>query len=137
MEWFKKLLGAVRPEKPAQASTVRKEPSGIYVVRLCGVLSKGTQDNIQKLAVAAIEKGAQNLKVLVLLADFRGWRKGDDWGDLEFLAQYGNDIAKLALVGREDTKEAVMLFVLAGQRKSEVRYFDLGQEDAARAWLAT
>jgi len=135
MDWLKKLLGRDKPAATVTA-TLRKELGNLYVLRIGGLVNKATVDNIQAVARRDIEAGAKGLKVMLILQDFRGWKRGDDWGDLEFFAKYEQQIAKLAVVGESRWKDETLLFLGAGRRTGEVRYFSDGQEAAGRAWLA-
>lgn len=135
MDWLKKLLGRDKPAATVTA-TLRKEPGNLYVLRIGGLVNKATVDNIQAVARRDLEAGAKGLKVLLILQDFRGWKRGDDWGDLEFFAKYEQQIAKLAVVGESRWKDETLLFLGAGRRTGEVRYFSDSQEAAGRAWLA-
>ena len=94
MNWLKRLLG-MAPAAPSVTATFRRESDGLYVLRIGGTLNKATLDNVQSLGQRAIEAGARNLKVLLFLEDFRGWKRGDDWGDLDFFARHEADIAKV------------------------------------------
>ena len=134
MEWLQKLLGKT-PSKPSVTATFRREADGVYSLWIGGVLNKATLDNIQAMARRDIEAGARNLKVLLFLDDFRGWKRGDDWGDLDFFSRYEEHISKIAVVGEERWKEETLLFLGAGRRHGEVRYFQKHFEGQAKAWL--
>ena len=136
MQWLKDLLGLVaRDEAPTNRVTVRKEAGSLFVCRISGVLNKAAVDQMQALSVREIEKGIKDIRMLLILSDFKGWRKGDAWGDLDFFMTYGNLISKIAVVGDTRWQEPVRCFLLAGQRRGEVRYFPPEQEAGARAWL--
>lgn len=135
MKWLSNLFGGGKATPVA--ATMRKEAGGLYVLRIGGVLNKATVDHIQAIAVQVIERGAKDLKLLVILGGFQGWRKGDDWGDVDFVASHGDDIARIAAVGDAQWKEEMLIFLLAGRRRADVRYFTPEQESQARAWLAS
>ncbi|HAL92515.1 MAG TPA: STAS/SEC14 domain-containing protein [Verrucomicrobia bacterium] len=135
MNWLKKLLGKT-PDKPSVTAAFRKEPNGVYALRIGGVLNKATLDNVQAVARHNIEAGAKDLKVLLFLEDFRGWKRGDDWGDLDFFARHESSIAKIAVVGEPRWEAETLLFLGAGRRHGEARFFPKHFEGKARAWLA-
>lgn len=135
MSWLNQLLGRAPARPPAPAS-FRRETSGVYALRIGGVLSKATLDNLQAVARHNIEAGARDLKVLLLLDDFRGWKRGDDWGDLDFFSRYEEFIAKIAVVGAPHWEAETFLFLGAGRRRGQVRYFPPHYEGKARTWLA-
>jgi hypothetical protein len=83
------------------------------------------------------ELGASDVKVLILLTDFLGWKRGNDWGDLDFFAKYDQKIARIAVVGDRRWETEMMMFLAAGYRKGEVRFFDPQEGTKARVWLAS
>ena len=135
MKWLKKWFGSA-PAAPSVTASFRKEAGGIYVLRIGGTLNKATLDNIQAVARHNIEAGAKGLKVLLHLDDFRGWKHGDIWGDLDFFSRYEQNIAKIAVVGEPRWEAETLLFMGAGRRTGQVRYFPPHYEGRARAWLA-
>ena len=135
MKWLQKLFGAA-PAAPAVTASFRKETGGVYTLRIGGTLNKATLDNIQAVARHNIAAGAKDLKVLLILEDFRGWKRGEDWADLEFFSQYEACIARIAVVGEARLEEETLLFLGAGRRRGAVRYFPPHYEGKARAWLA-
>lgn len=138
MNWLMKLLGCggAKPA-PETVATVQKLPGNIYVLRLGGTLNKATLDRIQAIAAQDIERGAKELKLLVILNDFKGWRRGDDWGNIDFFAQYEAFITRIAVVGEAGREAETMAFLGANHRTGEVRFFTTGHEAEARAWLVT
>lgn len=137
MNWLRNLLGRRgQPAAPAFAATLQKE-AGIYVLRIGGMIGKETVDRIQAVAARDIERGAKDLRVLILLSDFQGLRRSDSWGNIDFLAQYGNDIARIAAVGEAQWETDMLMFLAAGFRKGEVRYFAPEEESKARVWLVS
>ena len=138
MNWFQKLKEAIGSKpKMTTTATLLKEPGGIYALRILGVLSKSTNDQIQAVAKRDIDAGATDLKVLIVLENFRGWKKGDDWSDIGFFAQYEANFSRLAVVGEPRWEAETLLFLGAKRRTGEVRYFETTQEAAARAWLTS
>lgn len=136
MEWLKKLLGIEKQEAaPMDVVTVKREAPDLYVFRISGVLSKTAVDKMQALARREIDRGTKDLKTLIILAGFKGFQKGGAWGDLDFFMEYGDAIAKIAVVGEARWQEHIMVFLLADRRRGEVRYFAPEQEAQARAWL--
>jgi hypothetical protein len=136
MNWLKRLLGGKAAKAaPETVATVQKLPGNIYVLRLGGKLNKATLDRIQAIAAQDIERGAKSLKILIILSDFKGWRQGDDWGNIDFFAQYEAFITRIAVVGEAARGAEAMAFLGANHRTGEVRFFTTGQEAQARAWL--
>jgi lysozyme family protein len=137
VNWLKTLLGRRgQSAAPAFAATLQKE-AGVYVLRISGMIGKETVDRIQAVAARDIESGAKDLKVLILLSDFQGLRRSDNWGNIDFFAQYGKEVAKIAAVGEARWETDILMFLAAGYRKGEVRYFAPEEESKARAWLVS
>jgi len=136
MNWLKKLLGISDPETgPISTATLTKEAGNMYALRIGGKLSKSTVDHIQAVAAKDIERGAKDLKILVVLTDFLGWKGGADWGDINFFIQYESNISKIAVVGEARWEVETLAFLGAGRRTGQVKYFKTGQDVQARAWL--
>lgn len=128
--------GGRKIPEPNSVVTLQKKDGNVYEIRLGGVLNKATADRIQTVAMQEIEKGKKDLKVLIILNGFKGWQAGDNWGDIDFFATYGDVITKIAAVGEAKWKDPMMIFLLAERRRAEVRYFTSELESQARTWLA-
>lgn len=137
MNWFKKLLGGEANVAGSESSVTLDREGDLYVLQVSGALSKGALDRIQTRAGMDMDRGATQLKVMLVLHNFRGWRRGDDWADLDFFAKYEQNIAKIAVVGDPKWETEVLMFLASGRRKGEVRFFAPDRADGARAWLAT
>jgi hypothetical protein len=135
MKWLRSLFGGVRKSAPPFIATVQKESGNVYAIRIGGVLTKQTTDRIQTILLVEIERGGKDLKLLVNLSGFEGWRKGDEWGDTDFFGRYADDIARIAAVVEERWREQALI-LLAGRRRGEVHYFTPEEGRQARAWLA-
>ena len=117
--------------------SIKREGTNTYVLRIGGLLNKATVSNVEELARRDIDGGARDLKVLLLLQDdFLGWKKGDNWGDLDFFSEHGDHIAKIAVVGEARWEEQSLVFLGAGNRRGEVRFFQPDEAEKARGWLA-
>jgi hypothetical protein len=112
------------------------ESSGSLVsVKIKGELKKSELDQIQALAIELIKRWGK-VRVLVILEDFQGWERGENWGDITFAVEHDNDIEKVAIVGEESWKEPVLAFFGKPFRKLSIEYFDPSQLARARAWVA-
>ncbi len=79
--------------------------------------------------------GSGKIKILFIMKDFHGWDLGAVWQDMKFAAKHCRDIEKVAMVG-EDEWEKWMATICKPFTLSSIKYFDAGEEDAARTWLA-
>jgi hypothetical protein len=73
---------------------------------------------------------------LLLLENFTGWERGEQWGDTDFFFSHRNDFEKIAVVGNPRWEAQVMAFTGAGLRKGPVKFLPATGESEARAWLA-
>ncbi len=121
-------------------ATIRQDKSGIWVVHISGALRKEEVDAIQaagiKKAGLDVPHPGDDVKLLVLVAeDFQGWVGGEVWNDMTFFVQYGDRIAKIAIVGDPKWESRMLMFTGAGFRRAPVMYFPESQLSEAYDWL--
>ena len=104
------------------------------LLRINGELRKSELDAVQtEFAGKFARVGA--VKLLVLLENFAGWKRGDEWSDTDFFVKHGDDIEKIAVVGHPRWEAQVLAFTGAGLRKAPVKFFPETGEGEARTWL--
>ncbi len=106
----------------------------VLEVRLTGTLVKKDYE----VFVPAVERMAQEhgkIRMLVEMHEFHGWTAGAGWEDIKFGAKHFNAIERLAIVG-EKKWEKLMAAFWKPFTTAQVRYFDHGALDEARAWIA-
>ncbi|MDG2013175.1 MAG: STAS/SEC14 domain-containing protein [Pirellulaceae bacterium] len=86
-------------------------------------------------AVANMISEDGKIKILFTMHEFHGWEVGAVWEDIKFATKHCSDISKIAMVG-EHTWEKWMAAICKPFTMSSIKYFDTGQEEEARAWLA-
>jgi hypothetical protein len=74
------------------------------------------------------------VNVLAQFHDFQGWDLHALWDDICFATTHCLKIKRIALVG-ETSWEKWMAAVCKPFTMAKLRYFDVSQFDAARAWL--
>ena len=116
------------------AVAIQQESDDTYVIRINGLLKKLELESVQLTALDGIEK-AGTIKLLVILDDFQGWQKGDDWGDMSFYSEHGDQIDKIAIVGDPKWEDEMLMFAGSGLRRAPVKYFSESDLAAAQAWL--
>jgi len=138
MKWLRTVLGG-RGRKPARAcvAAVQKEAGNVCMLRVGGVLNKTAMDRIQAIAAQVIARGAKDLRVLLILNDFQGWKLGDDRGGIDFSARDEAGNVKIAVVGDARWETQSLAFLAAGHRPGEVCYFTPERGPQARAWLVS
>lgn len=111
------------------------DPStSLYELRVQGLLSRQELAGFETQLAAAIDAGAQP-RIRVLLENFQGWQRGDDWNNFDFMFNYGDKIAKIAIVGAGSKEAEVKAFTGAGLRPTPVKFFAADQSSDAQAWL--
>lgn len=114
-------------------TTMTIEADGTVVLRIQGVLSRADLAACEDEISPRIDAGEHPL-ILVLIEDFGGWRKGDDWVDSDFMFTRGERIGRIAIVGAGDKEDEMKAFTGAGLRPTPVGCFE--SEGEARSWLA-
>jgi SpoIIAA-like len=114
--------------------TIEREEGNLRVLRITGLLRKSEWDAV--LATEARQWGpTTRVKVLVIAEDFKGWERGAEWGDMAFFETHGDRIDKIAIVADPQWETDLLMFAGAGFRRSQVKFFPVGQLTLARAWL--
>jgi hypothetical protein len=72
---------------------------------------------------------------LIYLRDFLGFAAGSDQIDMDSFARRDAELQKIAVVGDPQWRDAAMVFLGAGYRKAQVRYFAPAEVAQAHAWL--
>jgi hypothetical protein len=111
-----------------------EESGNINVVRISGLLKKEEWETVQA-AAAQKWKAIDDVKVLIILEDFKGWERNEGWGDMSFYVEHREKIKKIAIVGDPKHETELLMFSGAGFRPAPVKYFPSGQLDQARKWL--
>lgn len=104
-------------------------------VKASGKLPKEDYNHFEP-AVESLIDSAGKIKVLFCMYDFHGWELGAVWEDTKFATKHYRDIEKLAMVG-ENTWEKWMATIRKPFTMSTIKYFDAGEEQAAKDWLMT
>jgi hypothetical protein len=104
----------------------------IAEIQIQGILKRADLAEFERTIAERIDAGDRP-RALVLIQNFGGWQKGDDWNNFDFMFSYGDKIAKMAIVGAGSKLDEVKAFTGAGLRPTPVEFFD--SADAARVWL--
>ena len=80
------------------SANLEQHDDRLCVLRVGGELKKSELDAAQSKFVEIIA-GAGTVKLLVLLENFSGWERGEQWGDTDFFFSHRNDFEKIAVVG--------------------------------------
>lgn len=113
------------------------QTDGAFVaVRIRGLMRLADMQAMQATTQKLIEQGKKP-RCLVVAEDFQGWDKQDDWNDVGFFVEHGDDIEKMAIVGDERWKDDIYLFTGKGLRKTRIEFFPASALREAEAWLRT
>jgi hypothetical protein len=107
----------------------------LRVVRLTGMLRKTELDALHQGEAEALATEGR-INVLVIAEAFEGWHRADKWGDVSFIATYGNRIGKIALVAEPHWEDQLLMFTGAGFRRTQIKFFPPEKLAEARTWLA-
>jgi hypothetical protein len=86
-------------------------------------------------AVDAVIAEHGKIRILFTMHNFHGWELGAVWEDTKFATTHCTKIEKIAMVG-EKAWEKWMALICKPFTMAKIKYFDAGQEEAARKWLA-
>ena len=104
-------------------------------VSVSGKLSADDYETLEPGVDKLIESSGK-IKILFIMHDFHGWDLGAVWEDIKFATRHCRDIEKVAMVG-EKTWEKWMATICKPFTMSTIKYFDAGEDDAARQWLTS
>ena len=114
--------------------TFTKESDDLFVISVQGIFTFDDLKEVEKSAREQIDR-KQKVKLLVLAEDFTGWGKEGDWGDLTFMYEYDPYIEKIAVVAEANRKDEMLMYLGAGRRQAQVKFFFYDEEKDARNWL--
>jgi hypothetical protein len=112
---------------------VAKE-GGVITVKISGLLKRVELAKAEKVAIEGMQSGGK-VRFLILIENFLGWDKKDDWGDVSFQSQYDEQIEKIAIVCEKQWLELTEAFVGKGLRSVDIRHFAPSQIALAEAWI--
>ena len=104
-------------------------------VSVSGKLSAEDYERLEP-GVDRLIASSGKIKILFIMHDFHGWDLGAVWEDIRFATRHCRDIEKVAMVG-ENAWEKWMAAICKPFTMSSIKYFDAGEDDAARQWLAS
>lgn len=114
---------------------IQEVSSGDYIeVELSGKLTKDDYAAFVPVIESAIRQHGK-VCLLVAMRDFHGWTAGALWEDVKFDWKHYGDIERLAIVG-EKKWEAGMAQFCRPFTRATIKYFDIGEIDEARRWVA-
>ena len=118
------------------ACEIIKIVDSVVHVRIHNVMRIADMRTLEKVATELIEKGKE-VRLLASLENFQGWEKTEQWDDIDFFMNHGDDIVKMAIVGDEQWKENAFLFVGKGMRNTEIEFFPPAALKNAEVWVTS
>ncbi len=110
------------------------EKDGRHItVKISGVLKRAELEQAENSAIEVMGSGSK-VQILMLVENFQGWDKRDDWGDLSFQSRYDDQIEKIAIVCEKRWQELAEVFAGKGRRSVDIRHFTPAQTALASAW---
>ncbi len=108
--------------------------ANILGFKLSGKLHDEDYQTFVPLLEAAIAAHDQ-VRLFAQFEDFQGWDLHAAWDDFKFGVQHYADFERIAMVGDRQW-EAWMSRLCKPFTRAAVRYFDVSEADAARAWIS-
>ena len=106
----------------------------LLVIKASGKLTKADYEEFAPRFEQMVEEHGP-LRVLIELDDFQGWDLPGFWEELRFDVSHRADMGRVAVIA-DKTLEQWGTKLSKPFFKAEIREFEHGQEEAARAWLA-
>jgi len=108
-------------------------PAHTIGFKMSGKLHDEDYKNFVPLVAAEIAKEGK-IHVFAQFHDFHGWDARALWDDMKFSTTHCTKIKRIALVG-DKSWEKWMATVCKPFTMAKIRYFDVTQIEAAKAWL--
>ena len=109
-------------------------PAHTVGFKMSGTLHDQDYKTFVPLVDAEIAKDGK-VNMLAEFHDFHGWDAKALWDDIKFSTTHCTKIQRIALVG-EKSWEKWMASVCKPFTMAKIKYFDAGEVEAAKAWLA-
>lgn len=107
--------------------------TNILTLRLSGTLNKDDYEQF----IPAIENAITahgKIRLLIELADFKGWTLPAMWEDLKFDVKHYADVERIAILGHTQWARA-MATLSKPFTAATVRYFDTSEISEAEQWI--
>lgn len=104
------------------------------MIHVSGRLSKEDYERF----VPEVERRIQEhgkVRILFDMQDFHGWDVAALWEDTKFAYRHYGDIERLAVIGEKAWQKGMTTFCKPFTQ-AEIRYFERGEADQAREWIA-
>jgi hypothetical protein len=125
--------GKTTLEEPTMTEILTGLPAHTVGFKMSGKLHDEDYKKFVPLVDAEIAREGK-VNVLAQFHDFHGWDAKALWDDIKFSTTHCTKIKRIALVG-DKTWEKWMATVCKPFTLAKVKYFDVAQLDAAKAWL--
>jgi len=109
-------------------------PANVLGFKMSGRLHDEDYKKFTPLVDDAIAKEGK-ARILAQFSDFHGWDAHALWDDIKFSTTHCTKIERIALVG-EKSWEKWMAAVCKPFTMAKIRYFDVNEFDAAKAWIS-
>jgi hypothetical protein len=105
----------------------------VVEVKISGKLHKDDYEQFVPVVEKQIAAHGK-LRLLVEMVAFHGWDVSALWQDIKFDLKHFKDIERLALVGESKWEKGMATFCKPFTT-AKIRYFDVSEAAAARAWI--
>jgi hypothetical protein len=119
------------------AITFQEKSGNLGEMHVTGLVRKSELDAVQAQVAKKFEADPQlSIKLLIIVKDFKGWEKSDDWTDISFYFIYGDKITKIAVVADPIHEDNLKMFMGGGIRPTPIKFFKPDEIELAHKWLA-
>lgn len=108
--------------------------SGILEVRVSGTLTPSLQAQAAGAVREAIGKHG-NVRLLIVLENFDGWSRSDDWEKAPIHFEFDAHLERVAVVGDPRWKDDLLAFLGLPLRDVPFEYFAPDRAAEVRPWL--
>lgn len=108
--------------------------SNTLEVRVSGTITPSVQAQAAEAVRDAIRKHG-DIQLLIVLEDFAGWSRSEDWVNAPIHFEFDVHLKRVAVVGDPKWKDDLLAFLGLPLRDVPFQYFAAERAADARAWL--
>jgi hypothetical protein len=117
------------------AMSIDRGADDVLTVKVSGRLTVAEWRAVQEAAAGWIGESDDSISMLVIVENFSGWDRSEQWNDMSFQSRFDRQIDRLAIIGEKKWEDLVLMFVGKGLRRIEIEYFPPAEIERAKAWL--
>src|SRR5437762_10655985 len=96
------------------AMSIDRGADDVLTVKVSGRLTVAEWRAAQEAAAGWIGESDDSISMLVIVENFSGWDRSEQWNDMSFQSRFDRQIDRLALIGEKKWEDLVLMFVGKG-----------------------